>query len=236
MMSALPLVDKDSAPEVLRALGRALKSEDFRKIDVSNSLHKDVAGSLVACTSLGEMMRHELANGCSQAKLTGLLGSLDSAMRQALQVVRELSEGLVPPVLKAFGLNVALQQLVRGITEDFTGSLVLHINGDETRLDLGTRLNLFHIMQALLVRCVQHEETSWIEVSCRAGAEKLLITIDHNGGPDVWADEGEGSAEMALVQARCLVPGLTLELEPAGPVGVCRLTLVVEASPSISGF
>lgn len=228
-MTATLSITPENHPDVLRALGRALKAEDFRKIDVSNCLHKDVAGSLVACASLGEMMRHEMAHGCNMEKLDQLLGSLDSAMRQALQVVRELSEGLFPPVLKAFGLHVALQQLVRGITEDFAGSLVLHINGDETRLDLATRLNVFHIMQALLTRCVRQEETSWIEVTCRARTDRLEITIDHNGGEDVWETDGDGG-EMTVVQARCLVPGLRMEMLPAGPVGIFRVFLVAAAS------
>ncbi|HEY1051335.1 MAG TPA: hypothetical protein VGE39_16300 [Prosthecobacter sp.] len=231
MTAASPTVDPENASEVLLALGRALMREDFRKIDVSSCLHKDVAGSLVACASLGEMMRHEIAHGCSSEKLELLLGSLDSAIRQALQVVRELSEGLFPPVLKAFGLNVALQQLVRGITENFTGSLVLHINGDETKLDLATRLNLFHIIQSLLTRCVQQDETSWIEVTSRSTPERMEITVDHNGGHDVWTEEADGG-EMALVQARCLVPGVTMEMEPTGPVGTSRISLVAQAVTS----
>jgi len=204
--------------------------EDFRKIDVSCCLHKDVAGSLVACSSLGEMMRHEIAHGCSMDKLEHLLASLDSAIRQALQVVRELSEGLFPPVLKAFGLNVALQQLVRDITENFTGSLVLHINGDEAKIDLATRLNLFHIIQSLLTRCVQQEETSWIELTSRGSSEQMEITIDHNGGKDVWEQDSDGG-EMALVQARCLIPGITMEMALAGPVGTSRISLVAQTSP-----
>lgn len=228
MTAAEPTHDEENVPEVLMALGRALMREDFRKIDVSSCLHKDVAGSLVACASLGEMMRHEIAHGGNTDKLEQLLGSLDSAIRQALQVVRELSEGLFPPVLKAFGLNVALQQLVRGITENFTGSLVLHINGDETRLDLATRLNLFHIIQSLLTRCVQQDETSWIEVTSRGTPDRMEITIDHNGGEDVWAEESDGG-EMALVQARCLVPGVTKEIAPTGPVGTSRIFLVAQA-------
>ena len=228
MLFSFPL-PADHVSEVLLALGRALKAEDFRKIDVSNTLHKDVAGSLVACASLGEMRRHEMAHGCNSEKLEQLLGSLDSAMRQALQVVRELSEGLFPPVLKAFGLHVALQQLVRGITEDFAGSLVLHINGDEARLDLATRLNLFHIMEALLTCCVAHEQTSWIEVTTRSTEDRLEITIDHNGGEEVWGEDGEGG-EMTIVRARCQVPGIQMDMMPAGPVGISRVFLAATAT------
>ena len=37
---------------------------------------------------------------------------------------------------------------------------------------------------------------------------------------------------MALVQARCLVTGVTMEMEPTGPVGTSRISLVAQAVTS----
>ena len=61
--------------------------------------------------SLGEMMRHELANGGDSASVGKLLGTLDATLRQTLQLVRDMTEKQFPPVLKAFGLHVALPSL-----------------------------------------------------------------------------------------------------------------------------
>jgi glucose-6-phosphate-specific signal transduction histidine kinase len=223
-------VDRDSASMLLQALSCLLKEEDAQRVELAHLLHKDMAGGLVACSSLGEMMRHELANGGDAASVSRLLSSLDSTLRQTLQLVRDMTEKQFPPVLKAFGLNVALQQLVRNIGENFAGSLVLHISGDEPNFNLASRLNLFRIMQALLKHCVRFANTSWVEVTCRASDERLEITIDHDGGDSIWNETGIGS-EMALIEARCTLLGSRMQVMGASPDGSSRICLVALPSP-----
>lgn len=223
-------LDKNSAAILLQALRHLVQEEDAQRVDLAHVLHKDMAGGLVACASLGEMIRHEMANGANTASMGRLLSSLDSTLRKTLQLVRDMTEKQFPPVLKAFGLNVALQQLVRGIGENFAGSLVLHINGDEPPFDIASRLNLFRIMQSLLQHCVRYANTSWVEVTCRANADKLEITIDHDGGDDIWRDPVNGS-DIALVEARCALLGTSLEIMGTGPGGTSRVCLITHASP-----
>jgi glucose-6-phosphate-specific signal transduction histidine kinase len=196
---------------LLQALSCLLKEDDARRVELAHLLHKDMAGGLVACSSLGEMVRHELANGGDSASVGRLLASLDSTLRKTLQMVRTMTERQFPPVLKVFGLNVALQQLVRRLAEEFAGSLVLNINGDEPQFDLARRLNLFHLMQTMLRHCVRNARTSWVEVTCRASAEKLEITIDHDGEDDIWTAADRGG-DIALIEARCLLIGTRLEV------------------------
>ena len=222
-------IEKNSAAMLLQALSCLLKEDDAQRVDLAHLLHKDMAGGLVACASLGEMMRHELANGADTVSVGKLLSSLDATLRQTLQLVRDLTEKQFPPVLKAFGLHVALQQLVRNVGENFAGSLVLHINGDEPPFDLASRLNLFRIMQALLKHCVRFANTSWVEVTCRASAEKLEITIDHDGGDSVWKETGAGS-EMAVIEARCALLGSRMQVMGAGPGGSSRVCLMALSS------
>ncbi|OYW74503.1 MAG: hypothetical protein B7Z37_17560 [Verrucomicrobia bacterium 12-59-8] len=226
MQPTSPDLERNSAAMLLQALRCLVKEEDAQRVDLANLLHKDMAGGLVACTSLGEMMRHELAHGGDAASVGRLLGSLDATLRKTLQLVRDMTEKQFPPVLKAFGLNVALQQLVRNIGEGFAGSLVLHISGDEPDFDLASRLNLFRIIQSLLKHCVRFANTSWVEVTCRASAEKLEITIDHDGGDSIWKEAGAGS-ELALIEARCALLGSRMQVMGAGPGGSARVCLTV---------
>lgn len=210
---------------LLQTLSSLLKDDDARRVEYAQHLHGDVAGGLVACSSLGEMMRHELANEADPASLGKLLASLDSALRQTLHLVRDLTEGQFPPVLKAFGLYAALQQLVRNIGENFAGSLMLHINGDEPKFELAHRLNLFRLMQTLLKHCVRYANTSWVEVTCRATPEKLEITIDHDGSGNIWM-EGSGWPDVAVIQARCMLLGSRLEVMRSSTGGSSRISVL----------
>lgn len=229
MPSSLPDQEKNAAT-LLQTLSCLLKEDDTHRVSLAQLLHKEVAGGLVAGVSLGEMVRHELAQGGDPAKIGGLLATLDSNLRQTLQIVRDMTEDLFPPVLKAFGLNVALQQLVRGLAETFAGSLVLHINGDEPALDLTRRLNLFRITQSLLRHCVRHANTSWVEVTCRTSAGRLEIIIDHDGSDSIWKDRAT-DAELAVAEARCLLLGSSLQVISVNPGGCSRVT-VMALSPA----
>ena len=212
MPSTTPDAEKHTnGTKLMQTLSGLLKEEDQRCLDISQMLHKEVSGSLVACTSIGEMIRHELVYGADAASVGKLLTSLDANLRQSMQLVRDLTERQFPPVLKVFGLNVALQQLVRRLAEEFAGSLVLNINGDEPQFDLARRLNLFHLMQTMLRHCVRNARTSWVEVTCRASAEKLEITINHDGEDDIWTAADRGG-DIALIEARCLLIGSRLEV------------------------
>ena len=215
----------NSAAMLLQALRSLVKEEDAQRVELAHLLHKDMAGGLVACASLGEMMRHELAHGADADSLSRLLNTLDATLRATLQLVRDMTEKQFPPVLKAFGLNVALQQLVRNIGENFAGSVVLHISGDEPDFDISTRLNLFRIMQSLLKHCVLFANTTWVEVTCRATAEKLEITIDHDGGDSIWKEAGAGS-ELALIEARCALLGSRMQVMGVGPGGSSRVCIM----------
>lgn len=221
-------LEKNTAA-LLQALSFLLKEDDSHRVNLAGLLHKEVAGGLVAGVSLGEMVRHELAQGGDATKIGSLLATLDSNLRQTLQIVREITEDLFPPVLKAFGLNVALQQLVRSLAETFAGSLVLHINGDEPALDLVRRLNLFRITQSLLRHCVRHANTSWVEVTCRTSVGKLEIIIDHDGSDAIWKDRGAES-ELAVAEARCLLLGSRVQVTQVGPGDCSRVSVIAPSS------
>ncbi|MEZ5386645.1 MAG: hypothetical protein R3F13_14120 [Prosthecobacter sp.] len=213
---------------LLQMLSGVLKTDDGQRIELAECLHKNLAGGLVAGVSLTEMVRHSLENERATDRVRNMLASLDSTLRQALQLVRDLTERQFPPVLKAFGLTAALQQLARQIGETFAGSLVLNVIGEEPRFDMVSRLNLFRLMEALLKFCVRHAGTSWVEVTCRACPEKLDVTLVHEGNAAIWA--GGTRPELAEIQARCILLGSRMQVSHGGADGISRVSLL--ATPS----
>ncbi len=201
------------------ALLRSLSKEDLHRLELARRLHKDVAGNLVACTAVTEMIRHQLAAGGVQpADIAAKLASIDAALRQTLQIVRELTEEQVPPVLTAFGLTAALQQFVKQAGAGFSGSLILHIKDEDLVLDPASRLNLFRILQTLIRRCICDARATCVEVACLAGRDGIEFAIDHNGSVNVWAGSDQDD-ELALIIARCTLLGATLHLSPSAAAG-----------------
>ena len=210
----------------LVALGSLLEDDDLRRLDLAQRLHKDVAGGLVACTAVGEMIRQDFAQRDLPAHISSMLGSMDSTLRQALQVVRELTETQFPPVLKAFGLSVALQQLVRDLAENFVGALVLHIKGQEPAFDPTRRIGVYRMLEMLLGRCVRSSQTSWAEVTCFGNSGLAEFTIDYDGDEALWASP-EYAVDNEILEARCALLGASFEVTHS-PTGRChRLILTI---------
>ncbi len=199
------------------ALRNALQETDTHRLDLARRLHGNVAGNLVACTAVIEMIRHQLAHAGGQPGIAGMLTGIDSTLRQTLQFVRELNEEQLPPVLTAFGLGAALQQFVKQVGGGFSGSLVLHLKEEELGLDHLRRLHLFRVLQMILTRIVCHARATWVEVTCAGARGGLECTIDHDGDTSLWTDAGARS-ELATITARCALLGCALHLAPS-PTG-----------------
>lgn len=201
-----------------------LQEDDMRRLDFAQRLHKDVAGGLVACTAVGEMIRQEFAQREISSHLATLLASMDSTLRQTIQVVREMTEAQFPPVLKAFGLSAALQQLVRDLAEHFVGALVLHIKGEEAVFEPVRRMSVYRLLEVLLNRCVRNPRTSWAEVTCTGTRDHAEFTIDYDCDEALWGTS-ESGADAQIVEARCALLDATLEVTHS-PTGRCHRLLL----------
>lgn len=232
-MSQLLLEPTAAAREEVcdHALQRLLGDDDSARIGLSQRLHKDVAGGLVVCTSISEMIRHELGRASPSQEIEKLHHNLDSALRQVLGIVREITESLFPPVLKVFGIHAALQELARNTTPHFPGSFLLNIHGDEPAISLPRRLGIYRIVEELIDRFTRSATASWIEVNAQsAKPDEMDIFIDHDGRSDIW-DTIEGGTAMSILQARCQLLGAAFNVSSSGLGDRTRVALSVNASP-----
>jgi signal transduction histidine kinase len=211
----------------LAALQRSLQEADQHRLDMARRLHRDVAGNLVACSALSEMVRSQLgaANG-NAADMAATLGRIDAAVRDALQVVRSLTEEQFPPVLTAFGLNAALQQFVKTTVGGFSCALILNVDEDELGLEPARRLNLFRILQVMIRRCMCDSRATVVEVNCVASPRHIDCTIDYDGDPELWSAAARAD-EIALIRARCRLLGCEFRTSPSPTGGAPRVTLLV---------
>jgi signal transduction histidine kinase len=208
--------------DTLAPLGSVLQEQDTRRVDLAQRLHRDVAGGLVACATMSEMIRQELRNGGGNDALTGMLTSLESALRQTIQVVRELTGEQLPSVLKTFGVAGALQQ----IADDAGTRIELTLSGAEPSLPLSQRLCLHQILQALIQRIRQRGTASSIEVICMFEPSRMEVLIEHDG-MDVMHALSDDDATLAAIKGRISLLGGRLLLSRHSHDGPRRVRLVV---------
>lgn len=219
------------------ALRCSIEGDDMHRLDLARRLHKDVAGNLVACTALSEMIRHQLAAPAPQpAVAAATLALVDKALRDTLHIVRTLTEEQLPPVLTTFGMSAALQQFVKQTVGGFTGALILHVDEDELKLDPARRLNLFRLLQTMIRRCVCDARASVVEVSFVALNGQIECTIDHDGEADLWSapNDADDAGELAVIEARCTLLGCAFRTTPSPTGNSPRVTLSIPRSPGVA--
>jgi signal transduction histidine kinase len=211
-----------AAPDALAPLGSVLQEQDTRRVDLAHRLHRDVAGGLVACASMSEMIRHELRQTGDNEGLAKMFASLEATLRQTIQVVRDLTGEQLPAVLKTFGLVGALEQLAEG-----AGSPVeLTVSGTEPSLPLSQRLCLHQLVQVLIDRINRHANSSKIELICMFEPARMEILIEHDGR-DVMHAVSADDTTLATIRGRISHLGGRLLLTRNAGESLRRVRLVL---------
>lgn len=229
MTSQLPdFVSQPGTEAVWLGLKHVIRDLDAQSIALSTKLHRDVAGTLVASAAVGELIRLELDPKLASSKTVKLLTQLDAALREALQVVRELTEAQFPPTLKVFGLNAALQQHLTSLRGQFSGSVTQDTNGEEPVLPLASRLHLFRIVQSLISLCMRYSGASKIVVISQSQKNRIDVAIDHDGSDELWTCP-EVAGELAVVRARCAAAECEIYVCEAPQMGGVRIGVIAYA-------
>jgi signal transduction histidine kinase len=168
------------------------------------------------------MIRHELGQSADSEALSGMLANLESALRQTIRVVRDLTGEQLPSVLKTFGVAGALRQLAA----EPGSSIELTVAGDEPELDLSQRLCLHQIVQALLQRIRRHAGATRIELVAMFESHRMEILFEHDGSDVMRALTPDDSALVAIKGRISLLSGRLLFSRSAGE-GPRRVRLVV---------
>ena len=112
-------------------------------------------------------------------------GSSDEAKRlidTILRSVRDLVMGLRPSMLDDFGLQPALEWLVRDYRRRFTTPIDLTLAGEIDLLPDQYRTAIYRIVQEALTNCARHAHAKRIEISLHFERNTLELTVSDDGG------------------------------------------------------
>ena len=220
-----PERSRSVAADALAPLGSVLQEQDTRRMDLAHRLHKDVAGGLVACATMSEMIRTELQNHGGNDAMSGMLTNLEATLRQTIQVVRDLTGEQIPAVLKTFGLGCALEQFAQE-SENSPCKVDVAVTGTEPALPLSQRLSLHQILQALVDRTRQFARASKLDIICVFETNRVEVLIEHDG-VDVMQKSTPDQAALAAVKGRIALLGARLLVSRSTSDGLCRVRLVI---------
>jgi len=166
----------EAAEQEMRLLSQQLVAaqEEERK-KLTRELHDHVGQMLTA-------LRMELSRA-QREHASPVLTECKHLVDTILRSVRDLVMGLRPSMLDDFGLQPALEWLVRDFRRRSSLRVDLVIDGDVAALPDQHRTCVYRIVQEALTNCVRHSRASHAEISLRheSGALRLVVTDDGVG-------------------------------------------------------
>jgi signal transduction histidine kinase len=166
----------------MRQLSQQLvKAQEDERRKLSRELHDHVGQMLTALRmELGTAERARVAPGQTFARSMAECKRLAQTM---LRTVRDLAMGLRPSMLDDFGLQPALEWLVRDFARRANLRVDLVVEGELERLPDHHRTCIYRVVQEALTNCARHARASCITVTVveRSAAIELAVTDDGVG-------------------------------------------------------
>lgn len=161
----------------LRALSRELNlAEQRERRKLATDLHDYLAQLLV----LGRIKLGQAKRGEMSPSSAGLVGETEVVLGEALSYTRSLVGQLSPPVLKEFGLVVALKWLADQMRQH---RLTVAVEAETDHLPLAEdqAVLLFQSVRELLMNVVKHADTEAVTVRVNQSEGLLRVVVEDRG-------------------------------------------------------
>jgi signal transduction histidine kinase len=165
-------------------LNASIKLQEEERQRLAADLHDD-AGPLLATARL--YLNENLVNQDKATQLQSIFQARQ-IIDDTIQLVRNISHSLMPPTLKNFGLESAVNDLFQKISGSGTMNASSRFHEYKDRLKPEKELIVFRIVQELVNNILKHSNSSFIHLTQNVHGDKFYLRIHHDGRGLVQAD------------------------------------------------
>ena len=165
-------------------LNASIRLQEEERQRIAADLHDD-AGPLLATARL--YLNENLVN---QDKVTQLQSIFQARqiLDDTIQLVRNISHSLMPPTLKNFGLESAVNDLFQKISGAGSINASCRFHDYKERLKPEKELILFRIVQELVNNILKHSKPSFIHLTQNLHDDFFMLRMHHDGRGLVQTD------------------------------------------------
>jgi two-component system, NarL family, sensor kinase len=165
-------------------LNASIKLQEEERQRLAADLHDD-AGPLLATVRL--YLNENLVNQDKATQIQSIYQARQ-IIDDTIQLVRNISHSLMPPTLKNFGLESAINDLFQKISGSGSINASCRFHEYKERLKEEKELIIFRVVQELINNILKHSNSSFIHLTQNVHAEKFYLRIHHDGRGIVQAD------------------------------------------------
>ena len=162
----------------------SIKMQEEERQRLAAELHDD-AGPLLATARL--YLNENLVNQDKVNQLQSIFQARQ-IIDDTIQLIRNISHDLMPPTLKNFGLESAINDLFQKISGSGTVNASQRFHDYKDRLKPEKELLVFRIVQELINNILKHSNSSFIHLTQNVHADKFYLRIHHDGRGIVQSD------------------------------------------------
>ena len=165
-------------------LNASIKLQEEERQRLAADLHDD-AGPLLATARL--YLNENLVNQDKATQLQSIFQARQ-IIDDTIQLVRNISHSLMPPTLKNFGLESAVNDLFQKISGSGAINASSRFHEYKDRLKGEKELIIFRVVQELINNILKHSSASFIHLTQNVHADKFYLRIHHDGRGIVQSD------------------------------------------------
>jgi len=177
----LQRLEQDQQKTLLNASIRLQEEERQR---FAADLHDD-AGPLLATARL--YLNENFVNLDKQTQLQSIYNA-KQIIDDTIQLIRNISHSLMPPTLKNFGLESAVNDLFQKISGSGSMNASSRFHDYRERLKTENELIIFRVIQELINNILKHSNASFIHLTQNTSGQRFFIRIHHDGRGLTQAD------------------------------------------------
>ncbi|MGE5521711.1 MAG: sensor histidine kinase, partial [Candidatus Dadabacteria bacterium] len=165
-------------------LNASIRMQEEERQRIAADLHDD-AGPLLATARL--YLNENLVN---QDKVTQLQSIFQARqiLDDTIQLVRNISHSLMPPTLKNFGLESAVNDLFQKISGSGSLNASSRFHDYNDRIKAEKELIVFRIIQELINNILKHSNASFIHLTQNMHNGNFVVRVHHDGRGIVQSD------------------------------------------------